>query len=388
MSPSPEYTSVEVPARIADLAFTYLRPADFQAIALPDDKPDFEAPTSFYPLHVAMANYGLVLFSAGARPAFADGTVEDWAEFISREAKLEILEVKRGVVGGLPAVMLELRQEADGTMVRLRTAFIEDGKRLLNLSVIAPEAIWSNLEGMLQLSLSSFRLAEPRGSTVPVMRSDAPQVSSPVVNQTPPVESDGEAVPVNPDTTPTPMAELALADEATTFDPEHPFNVRMRDNRGGLAVRVLAINAAEKFATLGAGALVATFDAPFGWHVIDDGRRTLVCDAAGKIQISLNLRRAGEDTSALLDQILNEAMAEQPEIDPLRLDFAPDLPGLVLRNYRDGDDVLVQAFIAKRLREDGLVHVARITAAPDEMTRAMNLAEVILRSLQIPVTAP
>ena len=63
------------------------------------------------------------------------------------------------------------------------------------------------------------------------------------------------------------------------------------------------------------------------------------------------------------------------------VDFAADMPGLVLRNYRDGDDVLVQAFIVKDVRDDGMPHVARVTAAPDDMTRAMNLAEVILRSL-------
>jgi hypothetical protein len=57
------------------------------------------------------------------------------------------------------------------------------------------------------------------------------------------------------------------------------------------------------------------------------------------------------------------------------------MPGLVLRNYRDGGDLLVQAFVVRNIREDGLVHVARVTATPDEMTRAMNLAEVILRSL-------
>ena len=42
---------------------------------------------------------------------------------------------------------------------------------------------------------------------------------------------------------------------------------------------------------------------------------------------------------------------------------------------------LLQAFVVKNVRDDGLVHVARVTAAPEEMARAMNLAEVILTSL-------
>src|SRR5262245_59429916 len=65
---SPEFTPAEVPARIADLAFTYLRPANFQAVPLPDEKPNFEEATTFYPLHLAMASYGAVLLSAAARP--------------------------------------------------------------------------------------------------------------------------------------------------------------------------------------------------------------------------------------------------------------------------------------------------------------------------------
>jgi hypothetical protein len=140
----------------------------------------------------------------------------------------------------------------------------------------------------------------------------------------------------------------------------------------------------QKSALVGAGALVATLRVPFGWHAIDDGKRTLIFDAGGKIQISLNLRRTDGDHRGLLEELKAEAMKEQPEIDPLLVDFAPDMPGLVLRNYRDGDDVLVQAFILNQLRADGLTHVARVTASPDDMSRAMNLAESILRSMNIP----
>ena len=59
----------------------------------------------------------------------------------------------------------------------------------------------------------------------------------------------------------------------------------------------------------------------------------------------------------------------------------------MLRSYRDGEDVLVQAFLVKHLRDAGLAHVARVTASPDDMSRAMNLVEIILRSLGVPVAA-
>lgn len=85
MSSSPQYTLVDVPARIAGLAFNFLQATNFNALELPEETPDFEQPAVFMPLHVVMASYGAVLFSVGARPAYGYGTVEDWAGFLARE---------------------------------------------------------------------------------------------------------------------------------------------------------------------------------------------------------------------------------------------------------------------------------------------------------------
>ncbi|WP_414662263.1 DcrB/PsbP domain-containing protein [Horticoccus sp. 23ND18S-11] len=395
MSSSPQFVPTEVPARIANLAFSYLRPADFNVVPLPEEKPDFENPTVFLPLQVAMASYGAVVFSVAARPAFGDGSVEDWARFLAEKEKgLEDISIKAATLGGLPAIMVESRQNSDAGRMRLRSAMIEDGMRFLNISVLAPEAIWASVEPTLQLTMASFRLAESKGTTTPLTRADAAKVETAKAEAAKAGAAAAEAVaavekenePAKPagnaaNSAPTPPAELALADDAATLDPEHPMNVRLRNSGAGLALRVLEVNPADKYAVVGAGALVATFRLPFGWHAIDDGKRTLVFDAGGKIQISLNLRRDDGNHRALLAQLMAQAQKEQPQIDPLLLDFAPDLPGLVLRNYRDGRDVLVQAFVVKQLRDDGLAHVARVTAAPDDMTRAMNLTEVILRSL-------
>lgn len=389
MPATPEFTPTDVPARIADLAFSYLCPANFHVVQIPDERPDFDQPTSFFPLQVVMANFGAVLFSAVARPAYADGSVQDWAEFLARESKLEIVSLRPGVLGGLPCVMIEVLQPSDAGVMRMRTALLEDGKRLLNVSIMAPDAIWPSVEPTLQLALSSFRLAEPRGTSTPLMRRDVKPAAPESAVPTPaaPAASPTSAPIAAPESPPVAPAVLALADDTASLDPELPFNVRLRDSGAGLTLRVLETHPAEKYVVVGAGALAATFKLPLGWHGVDDGRRTLVFDAGGKIQISLNLRRDDGDARALLAQILAQAREDQPGIDPLLVDFAADLPGLVLRNYRDGDDVLVQGFLVKHLRDDGLAHVARVTAAPDEMSRAMNLVEIILRSLSVPVAA-
>lgn len=383
MSKQPEFSLVTVPARIADLEFTYLRPADFHVVDLPTEKPNFEDPTAFYPLQVVMAGYGAVLFSVVARPAYEDGTVQDWAEFLAQKENIKVVSMLPGTLAGMPALIVEALNPTDAGTMRMRTALLEDGKRFLNISVMAPDAIWKSVEETLQTTMSSFRLAEPRGTTTPLTREEAGRAAkaAPANAESRPPAPQPDEASAEADSTPVPAAELALSNDTATFDPEHPFNVRLRDNGAGLTPRVLEVNAAEKFAVIGAGAIVAAFRLPFGWHVVDDGRRTLVFDAAGRIQISLNLRRDDGDSRAMLEQILVQTREEQPEIDPLFVNFAADMAGLVLRNYRDGDDLLVQAFVVRTLRDDGLSHVARVTAAPDDMTRAMNLAEIILRSL-------
>jgi hypothetical protein len=384
MSHPPEFSLVTVPARIADLEFTYLRPAEFHVVDLPTEKPNFDDPAAFYPLQVIMAGYGAVLFSVVARPAYEDGTIEDWAEFLAGKENIQVVSMLPGTLAGMPALIVEALNPTEAGVMRMRTALLEDGKRFLNISVMAPDAIWNSVEPTLQLTMSSFRLAEPRGSTTPLTREEARKLEegSAALSASRTTENSSSGKPVTADQSATGSADqFAMAEHPETLDPEHPLNARLRDNGAGLTPRVLEVNAAEKYAIVGAGAIVATFKLPFGWHVIDDGRRTLVFDAAGKIQISLNLRRADGNVRGLLDELLTQAREEQPEIDPLMVDFAADLPGLVLRNYRDGDDVLVQAFVVKTLRDDGLVHVARVTAAPEEVSRAMNLTQLILHSL-------
>jgi hypothetical protein len=65
---------IHIPARIADLEFSYARPLDFQAVALPEEKVDFENPAAFYPLEITSATDALAMFWVSARPAYGDGT--------------------------------------------------------------------------------------------------------------------------------------------------------------------------------------------------------------------------------------------------------------------------------------------------------------------------
>ena len=82
MSSQPEFTSVTVPARIADLEFTYLRPANFNVVELPNEKPNFDDPTAYHLYYGdGEGSPGTSIQRVG--PPFASTTPTRAAEFVS-----------------------------------------------------------------------------------------------------------------------------------------------------------------------------------------------------------------------------------------------------------------------------------------------------------------
>ena len=172
--------------------------------------------------------------------------------------------------------------------MRIRTALIEDGTRMLNLSIMAPASIWASVEPTLQMMFSSFRLAKSRGATAMLTRAAAAAASAATAVAGPDATVVAElaaAAQSEPESTQTTAADLALADGAGTFDPEHRINANSRGRGVGLTARVLETDLENKYAVLGAGALVSTGRVPFGWHVMDDGKRPLGEGAAMSVTI-------------------------------------------------------------------------------------------------------
>jgi hypothetical protein len=236
----------------------------------------------------------------------------------------------------------------------------EDGHRIFNVSVVAPEPLWPSVEPLFIRMVESFTLREPQGPTAPLLPESA--------------ESE------NGETT---FASVALADDASSLDPENSINANIRDSGSGLVPNVHDIDASQKSATLGAGAIMALIKVPLGWHVIDDGRRTLIFNASGEVQVNLNLYQPeGASPDQTLDLILEEMQAHHADLQYIRLELE-GMPCLGLRNIREGDDVLEQAFLI-RPAYDGLMLKTRVTADPEWMTRAMNMAGLVLQSIQYP----
>jgi hypothetical protein len=396
-----------VPAGLPQLAFSLAAPADWVNPPIPEDPPDFSDPTEMQPLFIAMAPYGAVVLTAAARPAFGDGTVEDWVEYLAEHSGLSISRIFEARTQGQPAVFTEASQESEMGAMRVWALFVEDGGRLYHLGAMAPEAIWPSVEPAFDAAFGSFLLEECSGPTTQLMRrmtADPPmqfprgtgevhsgnnsaethqaaEMNTEAHNQ---VDTEDPRTAGNTPTDPWPATqphEVALSDDDTTFDPAHPQNIRMLENGTGFVPNRVMTSHRHKFASFAAAAVQACFRVPFGWFILDDGRRTLVYDPEGKMQINLSLRTLpGEELTSVLDAVLVQLTEESQGFEVMKL-MLGEYPCLAVRGIQIEGEVLDQAYLARMGTVPGLALVVRVTASREDITFALNTAEVILNSL-------
>lgn len=345
----------------AGLTYCFDKPRSWRRLELPEEQAQFENPEFMLPLSVCMAPYGAVVHSIAVRPTFNDGAVTQWMKWLCEKQGIAMEPLHVVKVGDCGAVEGEGVQDTEAGRMRMRIVFLEDGQRLYTMTCMAPEEIWPSVRPQFERMVGSFRLDETRGSTAPIE----------------PVGAAPEEM------TATQAADVALADDADSLDPEHPMNVRLREGGAGLVPRVLELNPAERYAVVGAGAVESVFRVPFGWHVIDDGRRTLIFDAGGRIQINLDLRRMDDGgVHGLMERIEREHEEQQPGIAHVHF-HAVGFECLAFRGMEVGAEVLEQTFLLREARRQGLALVARVTASEQDMGLAMNAAEVVLLSLEL-----
>lgn len=398
------FVPTEVAARVAGLGFRFLRPDDWVLLDLPAEQLDTTNPYAFLPLGICVARYGAVVFTVAARPAFDDGTLAQWLDHFARVNLQDPGPVEAEDLHGRPAASCWGMQASDGVLLRARAAFVEDGGKLLVLNVMAPDHLWGSLASTLVTVLRSFELTTPAGATVALcppgttlpestMTSFKVNVAFPDAVPSRVGQPSGAASetsvhttahPATPNGATEPTAttyrQMACAEDPASLDPEQPINARLRDGGVGFVPRVLANDTEHRCATLAATALMASFKVPFGWHVIDDSKRTLVFDAAGKIQVNLQrIALRGRSHDQVLAQTAAELRREQPGIEAIRLTLG-DLACLGVRNLQIGGATVEQAYLLKAAPDDDVLHV-RITASPEEITRALDLSEVLLRDI-------
>jgi hypothetical protein len=156
------------PSNHAGLTFRFLKPTDFKVADLPEETPDLSKTTAFLPLVVALTQYGPMVFSVAARPAYEDGTVEQWLAYLLREEGYKHETITETRIGNLPAVTCDALQKADDVIMKMRFILLEDGGRIFQVTAMAPEAFWSSALEKFTPMLASFELREARGTKVPL----------------------------------------------------------------------------------------------------------------------------------------------------------------------------------------------------------------------------
>lgn len=166
-----QWTRREVPSRferIPELAFAIEVPPEFVTPELPGEEPRFEEPTFMLPLWLGSSPVAMALVTVAVRPAYEDGTVTQWLEFLCREQGLEVRAIGAGLVGsgerGRMAVLAEAGQEQEGTKLRFRIAAVEDGGYLYIVMGMAPEGLWSSFGEALTHAVGSFELLAAKGA--------------------------------------------------------------------------------------------------------------------------------------------------------------------------------------------------------------------------------
>jgi len=406
------FVHTEIPARVADLALGFAHPHDWVVADLPEETPDFTKPQTFLALAIAMAPFAAIVFGVGARPIYDDGSLAEWLEWLARDQGYDPGPIEHETALPQPAVGCWAMQQSGDTMLRMRLVLFEDGGRLIQLTMMAPQALWQSVHDTFWTMYASLRLARPKGSSAALAPAGVALVSSSYISMRKPQEPGhpAEAEQVDPpeqpeqvgaveppaaepdsptagvpshDTGPAATyAQLALADDTGTLLPEHPINHNLLQNGVGFPLRIITDHGpAARFATVLAPALQATLCLPYGWHAIDDSRRCLVHNGTGGIQIDVTRRsHRGLDADAFLRETLASMQAENPALEGERTRFN-DVETMLVRGILDDGEPLAQVWLLRDAPQQQYLTL-RCTARPDEIASTGNLAELIVRDTQ------
>lgn len=156
-------------ADIADLDFSMLVPDGFVQPPIPagiTDSIDLDSPTESLPLALVASPVAAAFVTVAARPAYADGTVEQWLGYLAEHFGVALGEVQVARIGDAhDGIAAQGHQIQDGTQMILFLVAFEDGGRLVTGHGLAPAVLWPSFGEQLVRSVLSIRLDRPRGGS-------------------------------------------------------------------------------------------------------------------------------------------------------------------------------------------------------------------------------
>lgn len=412
MTPQLQTSPRTFAARVAELGFSAHLPTDWISHELPAESVDFSDPTAFMPLAVVTAPHSAIFFAFAARPAYDDGTLQDWAWYHLNHHGLQPRAVGRDRVAGVPAVVGEALQPSEAGPMVVRFAFLEDGNRLLNLSFTAPEILADAVRDAWFRMLATFTLETPRGSrfqweatpddtpAAPIpepwqdsKRSESASTESPASSA---IDASSEDVDRASESTEGAETEdvgnelehFALADDAASLGLVPAENSGTDAGETGSPPAMIEADDDGRRATVESPAIRARFDVPYGWHVLDDRQRVLVFDPKRQVRVRMELMdRAGRDEETLLDAFESEAKHQIQGAECERADAGRIR---ILRVMPVPTDAAVRGVLEMLLPylEETKVLRARVDAVPSRLKSAERLTELMLDNVVFDAVPP
>lgn len=174
--------------------------------------------------------------------------------------------------------------------------------------------------------------------------------------------------------------DFSLAGDAGSLDPRSKTNRYLIEQRKmGTTVRVIAVNEAERWASVELPAVAATAKVPLGWHVLDDGQRSLVFDPDGAVQVNFSLVPAdGRDVDQLIEETKRQACAGQPNVETMVHELG-EMKLLAIADLKiEGETLDVCWMYTLAPVADDLFLQARVSASKERMADAMDLFELLM----------
>lgn len=184
--------------RLANLDFTMKMPVGFVEAPMPSEDYDFDKPHVSAPLMLTASPVAMALIAVAGRPAYSDGTVREWFEFLCKHFGITLLSIGPAYVGGLrknhPAIIATGLQVQDDTELVMSFVAFEDGGRFVTAHAMCPRELEPSYMSTLEACIHSVELLHHKGPTVRLEK-DGPEYHIDLIEHDanlPPPEDEAE----------------------------------------------------------------------------------------------------------------------------------------------------------------------------------------------------
>ena len=156
---TPEFTPILItPKDNPSFTCVYAKPPDWADGDIPAHMADFSDPQAFQTLGGCQSEYGFGAFVIGARPAWTEGSMFDFAEGMLKSSGIDVGPLYQHEIEGRRALRAEGRQEFDGASLITQFQFVEgDGVYFVNVGTM-PEEMGQHFAPLLGGMFGSFSL--------------------------------------------------------------------------------------------------------------------------------------------------------------------------------------------------------------------------------------